>query len=170
MAYCDGAMVEVRTPTLEEIPAVASLAGKLVAQHEAYDSKRFLHLADPTAGYAKFLPRVLGDPKTVLLAAFHEGTVVGYAYGTLEGRDYFALLDACGRLHDIYVEASARGLGVGEALLRATKAELLRRGAPRVVLLTATQNAGAQRLFAKTGFRTTMLEMTAELEPGSPES
>jgi len=157
-------MVVVRAPTLEEIPAVARLAGLLVAQHEAYDPQRFLHLDDPAAGYARFLPRVLGDTKAVLLAALVEGEVVGYAYGALEGRDYFALLDACGKLHDIYVDERARGRGVGEALLRAFKAELVARGAPRVVLLTATQNTGAHRLFAKMGFRSTMLEMTAELE------
>ena len=162
-------MVVVRPPTLDEIPAVARLAGMLVAQHEAFDEERFLHLDDPAAGYARVLPRVLGDPKTVLLAAFVDGELMGYAYGTLDGRDYFALLDACGKLHDIYVDDRARGRGVGEALVRAMQAEMTRRGAPRVVLLTATQNENAQRLFAKLGFRTTMLEMTAELPKPTPE-
>jgi ribosomal protein S18 acetylase RimI-like enzyme len=37
------------------------------------------------------------------------------------------------------------------------------RGAPRVVLSTAEQNGEAQRLFARGGFRRTMVEMTAEL-------
>ena len=160
-----GPMVTVRPPTLDEIPAVAALAGALVRQHEGYDARRFLHLDDPAAGYARYLPKALLDPKTVLLAALVDGELVGYAYGELVGRDYFALLDACGKLHDIYVDARARGKGVGEALVRAMQDELRRRGAPRMVLLTATQNEGAQRLFAKLGFRTTMLEMTAELEP-----
>lgn len=159
-------MIEVRPPTLDEIPAVARLAGELVHQHERFDEQRFLHLDDPAAGYARFLPRVLGSPNTVLLAAVEGDRVLGYAYGTLEKRDYFALLDACGKLHDIYVDESARGKGVGEALLVAMKAELTKRGAPRVVLLTATANTTAQKLFAKHGFRTTMLEMTAELSPG----
>jgi RimJ/RimL family protein N-acetyltransferase len=35
-------------------------------------------------------------------------------------------------------------------------------GAPRVVLLTAWQNDGAQALFEKAGFRRTMVEMTRE--------
>jgi len=37
------------------------------------------------------------------------------------------------------------------------------RGAPRVLLLSATPNAGAQELFARLGFRRTMVEMTKEL-------
>jgi RimJ/RimL family protein N-acetyltransferase len=34
---------------------------------------------------------------------------------------------------------------------------------PRVMLWTASQNATAQRLFARAGFRPTMIEMTREL-------
>ncbi len=157
-------MIDVRAPTLEELPAVAARAAKLVRLHERFDPQRFVHLDDPEAGYARFLPRVLGDAKTVLLVAVSAGRVVGYAYATLEGLDYFALLGPCGKLHDLYVDDDARGLGAGEALVREVKAELRRRGAPRVVLLTATQNAPAQRLFARAGFRTTMLELTAEIE------
>ena len=36
-------------------------------------------------------------------------------------------------------------------------------GAPRVVLWSAEQNATAQRLFTRLGFRRTMVEMTKEL-------
>jgi hypothetical protein len=36
-------------------------------------------------------------------------------------------------------------------------------GAPRVMLWTAEQNDSAQRLFARLGFRRTMIEMTREL-------
>ena len=46
----------------------------------------------------------------------------------------------------------------------ATLAELKGRGAPRVVLSTAEQNGSAQRLFARAGFRRTMIEMTRELD------
>jgi RimJ/RimL family protein N-acetyltransferase len=36
-------------------------------------------------------------------------------------------------------------------------------GAPRVVLMSAAPNVAAQRLFARLGFRPTMVEMTREL-------
>jgi ribosomal protein S18 acetylase RimI-like enzyme len=49
-------------------------------------------------------------------------------------------------------------------LLDATLAALEARGAPRVVLSTAERNATAQRLFARAGFRRTMIEMTRELD------
>jgi ribosomal protein S18 acetylase RimI-like enzyme len=40
---------------------------------------------------------------------------------------------------------------------------LRERGAPRVMLWTAQQNDGAQRLFDRLGFRRTMVEMTREI-------
>ena len=63
----------------------------------------------------------------------------------------------------MFVDDAARGRGIGEALVREGMRRLKDKGAPRVVLLTAVQNQAAQRLFARAGFRTTMLEMTAEL-------
>jgi ribosomal protein S18 acetylase RimI-like enzyme len=52
---------------------------------------------------------------------------------------------------------------VGLALAEAVIARLRALGAPRVVLHTAVQNAAAQRLFERLGFRRTMVEMTREL-------
>jgi ribosomal protein S18 acetylase RimI-like enzyme len=67
-------------------------------------------------------------------------------------------------LYDIVVDPVHRGHGVGWLLLDATLAALKARGAPRVVLSTADQNEAAQRLFARAGFRRTMVEMTRELD------
>jgi ribosomal protein S18 acetylase RimI-like enzyme len=49
-------------------------------------------------------------------------------------------------------------------LVDATLEALKKKGAPRVVLSTAEQNAAAQRLFDRAGFRRTMIEMTRELK------
>jgi ribosomal protein S18 acetylase RimI-like enzyme len=154
----------------EDLEAVAVLAGKLVRQHMAFDPARFLQLPNPEAGYARYFASELASDQVVLRVGelVAEGgapaKLVGYAYARKEPRSYNELLDACGKLHDIWVEPEARGAGLGEALVREVFAELRARGAPRVVLLTAVQNASAQRLFTKLGFRTTMLEMTRELE------
>ncbi len=51
-----------------------------------------------------------------------------------------------------------------EKLVNEAVRRLTAKGAPRVLLLTAVQNEAAQKLFAKLGFRTTMLEMTREAD------
>jgi ribosomal protein S18 acetylase RimI-like enzyme len=99
----------------------------------------------------------------MLLVAEDAEGVCGYVYARLEPRSYNDLLDAWAWLHDILVDERARRRGIGEALVRETFAHAKAKDATRVVLLTAVQNTGAQRLFARCGFRCTMLEMTAEL-------
>lgn len=149
-----------------DLPAVGRLAGKLVRMHHDLDPRRFIHLASPESGYARYLGGELANDRVVLLVAERTPEdVVGYAYGRMEPRSYDDLLEACGKLHDIYVEDSARGHGLGEALLNEMIRRLTDKGAPRVLLLTAVQNEAAQRLFQKLGFRTTMLEMTREKGP-----
>jgi ribosomal protein S18 acetylase RimI-like enzyme len=156
----------VRKMTAADLSDVGKLAGKLVRMHHDLDPRRFLELANPEAGYARFLGSELKSKNVVLLVAERTDgkAVVGYTYARLEGRNYNDLLEACGKLHDVYVDESARGQGIGEALVTETMRQLTEKGAPRVVLLTATQNEAAQRLFKKLGFRTTMLEMTREAD------
>ena len=95
--------------------------------------------------------------------------MAGYSYSGIEGRDYMSLRGPAGVLHDIVVDPAHRGRGVGRILLDATLAALKARGAPQVVLSTATGNESAQRLFDRAGFRRTMIEMTLEMD-GSASS
>ena len=133
-------------------------------QHYDFDAQRFLLVDDPEAGYEWWFGEELANDKALLLCAELDGKLVGYAYARLEPRDWNALLDAHGALHDIYVDESARRRGVARQLLERVTAELRARGAPRVVLHTAVKNRAAQKLFELMGFRETMLEMTCELK------
>lgn len=156
--------IEIRKATRRDLPRIAKLAGGLVRQHHAFDAQRFLFIDDPEAGYEWWFGKELTNAKALILCAKLDGQLVGYAYARLEPRDWNALLDAHGALHDIYVAESARRRGVAKRLLERVAAELKARGAPRVVLHTAVKNRGAQKLFASVGFRKTMLEMTCELK------
>ena len=153
-------MITVRRAEKEDLHAVGKLALGLVQLHESFDPDRFLHLPNADKGYERFLTKEIENAEACVMVACDEDGVVGYTYSTLEPRDYNALLDACAKLHDIFVAERARGRGAGELLLATTLRELEKLGAPRVVLLAAVQNAAAQRLFAKHGFRPTMVEMT----------
>ncbi len=153
----------VRSMTEADLPAVGLLAGQLLRMHHAWDELRFLNPVDPERGYARWFKSQLQVDETILLAAEDDAGVVGYVYARMEPRSYNELLDPCVKLHDIIVDERARGRGIGEALVRETFRRGAEKGAPRVVLLTAAKNEAGQRLFARLGFRTTMLELTAEL-------
>ncbi len=158
----------VRSATREDLSAIAPLAARLVREHHGYDAQRFLLIEPVEEGYRWFLNREIDNPDVVLLVATEgaTGDVIGYAYGGLVERDWQALREACGALHDVYVDERARRRGVAEALVREMIARLKSRGAPRVVLSSAWPNKRAQSLFARIGFRPTMVEMTIETDAG----
>jgi len=152
--------VNVRRAEEKDLKDVAALAGDLVRMHHATDGDRFLLPPDVEKGYAWWFGRQLGNPKAVILVAEEAGAIVGYAYGSLEDRDWNMLLDEHGALHDVFVAPGARRGGAGKALVLGMVEALEALGAPRVVLSTMVGNEQAQRLFRSCGFRATMLEMT----------
>jgi ribosomal protein S18 acetylase RimI-like enzyme len=160
--------IVVRPAAPADLAALGRLGAHLVRLHHELDAARFIAAPPRTEElYASFLARELERPDVVVLVAERDGAVLGYTYAAVEGPDYMALRGPAGVLHDIVVDPARRGHGVGRLLLDATLAALAARGAPRVVLMTATRNAAAQRLFDRAGFRRTMVEMTRELDGGA---
>jgi ribosomal protein S18 acetylase RimI-like enzyme len=154
----------IRRAEAHDLPALGRLGALLMRTHYDFDPQRFMDPGtDPAAGYAWFLGKQLNDDDAVVLVAEQDGTVIGYVYAALEPVSWKELRDACGFIHDILVEEQRRRSGTATALMEAAIEWLRERGAPRVILGTAERNEGAQRLFAKLGFRRTMVEMTREL-------
>jgi ribosomal protein S18 acetylase RimI-like enzyme len=152
--------ISVRRATSADLGAAAELAGRLVRQHHEVDPGRFFLPEGVEQGYVAWFRQELARREAVILVAVAEAGVVGYAYGTIEGRDWNLLLDRHGAIHDIFVADGARRSGTGLLLMQAIIAELEGLGAPRIVLSTMVGNEKAQRLFERAGFRRTMLEMT----------
>ena len=163
MRPSDSPAVTVRPAAPADLPAIGRLGALLVRTHHDFDPERFIAATPRTErGYASFLGTQLDVPDVVILVAVRDGEVLGYAYAGIEGFDYMSLRGPAGVLHDIVVDPAHRGRGIGRMLLDATLAALAARGAPQAVLSTAERNEAAQRLFARAGFRRTMIEMTRE--------
>jgi ribosomal protein S18 acetylase RimI-like enzyme len=162
--------LHIRPARTDDLPAIGRLGAALVRHHHSLDPRRFFLAEDLEEGYESFLGGELGRKRSVLIVAEARdeqgaGQVVGYAWGRLDGRDWDNLLDTAGKLHDVYVDPSARALGAGRALCEEMIQRLSALGAPRIVLSTAWGNASAQRLFESLGFRRTMIEMMRERGP-----
>jgi ribosomal protein S18 acetylase RimI-like enzyme len=155
----------VRPAHHADLPRLGRLGARLVEEHNEFDSRRFLAVKKRTpADYAGFLGEQLADANVAVFVADDAGDVVGYAYAAVEGYDYMALRGPAGVLHDILVDPAYRRRGIGTQLLDAALEFFQARAVPRVVLQTAERNDEAQRLFAKRGFRRTMIEMTREMD------
>lgn len=157
-------MTVIRAATAADLPAIGRLGAMLVRAHHEFDPQRFIPAsAETEERYGWFIGTQLDEPDAIVLVAEQDAEVVGYTYAGLEGTDYMALRGPAGALYDIVVDPAHRSQGLGRMLLDATLTALEKRGAPRVVLSTAERNEAAQRLFARAGFRRTMIEMTREL-------
>ena len=162
-----GATVTIRQAVPADLPGIGRLGALLVKTHHDFDPARFMAPTPATPeGYANYLGTQLTEKRVIVLVAVREGAVVGYVYAGLEGMDYMALRGPAGAIYDVVVDPAARRQGVGKLLLDAAVERLKEMGAPQVVLSTAAKNEEAQRLFAKEGFRATMIEMTKGLGGG----
>src|SRR5919199_2320257 len=169
MQPSDTPAATIRPAAPADLPALGRLGALLVRMHHDLDPERFIAAPPRTEdAYASFLGAQLEEPNVVVLVAERDGEVLGYTYAGVEGHDYMSLRGPAGVLYDIVVDPAHRGRGVGRMLLEVTLAALKSRGAPRVVLSTAEGNESAQRLFARAGFRRTMVEMTRELDGDAP--
>jgi ribosomal protein S18 acetylase RimI-like enzyme len=154
----------IRRATAADLPAVGRLGAMLLRAHHAFDPDRFMPAGpDAEEGYAAFLGTQLDAADALVLVAEYGGAVIGYLYAGIEPRSWKELRERAGFIHDVLVAEGNRRAGIAEALLDAAIAWLRERRMPRVVLWTATLNDPAQRLFLRKGFRSTMVEMTLEL-------
>ena len=154
----------IRLAAPADLPALGRLGALLMRTHYEFDPQRFMDPGtDPADGYAWFLGTQLKDVDVVIFVAEQDGDVIGYVYAALEPVSWKELRDACGFIHDVFVDETHRGGGTATALMDAAMQWLREHGAPRVVLGTAEKNDRAQRLFTRLGFRRTMIEMTREL-------
>jgi GNAT superfamily N-acetyltransferase len=95
---------------------------------------------------------LLGDPEREglqLIAREADGSAVGFA--TIFWS--WSTTSACriGIMHDLYVSPDARGLRIGERLIRACVERCAERGALRLEWQTATDNLRAQAVYDRVG-------------------
>ena len=154
----------IRPATPADAKAMGRLGALLVRVHHDFDPDRFIAATPQTEqGYGAFLGRKLDEANIVILVTERDGEVIAYAFAGVEGTDFMSLRGPAGVLYDIVVDPGHREQGVGRALVDAMLEALQAKGASQVVLSTAQRNESAQRLFARAGFRRTMIEMTREL-------
>ncbi len=158
-------VVSIRRATESDLPTLGRLGAHLMRVHHAFDRARFMAPgSSPERGYAWFLGTQIAEPDAaVFVAETADGIVAGYVYAALEPQSWKELREAAGYIHDVVVDEPVRGQGIAGRLMTVAIDWLRDRGAPRVLLGTATQNTAAQHVFEKLGFRRTMIEMTLEL-------
>lgn len=154
--------VTIRRAEPGDAQAIASLAVKLVSQHREYNPKRFSQVAAEEQ-MAKFYGSQTTAGDAAVLVAEFEGKIIGFAYVEFEEKDYAALLESAAWLHDIYVEEAVRGQNAGRLLIETAAGVAKEFGAKKLMLMAASENERARRIFERGGFKETMVEMMLDL-------
>ncbi|MBI5924732.1 MAG: GNAT family N-acetyltransferase [Aquabacterium sp.] len=116
-----------------------------------------------TAAQCKGLAAIINNPDMGIILVAREGKAIQAMVSLL-----FTISTAIGErvalLEDMIVAPTARGSGVGSALLNHAIDVARRSGAKRVTLLTDRENTAAQRFYARHGFTlSTMVPMRRTL-------
>src|SRR5439155_21321315 len=81
-------LMMIRPAGADDLPAVSRLAAELVRMHHRLDPPRFMLVEPIEEGYQWFFSRELARRKARILVAEEDGRILGYAYATLEARDW----------------------------------------------------------------------------------
>lgn len=147
------------TPAIER--ATAHEVDELVPLFNAYLD--FYRCPAEPARVRAFLAERLAQRQSVVFLARLDGRSVGFVQ-LYPGFSSLALAPAW-TLNDLFVEPAARGQGIAEALMTAARDLARDTGAAELVLQTARDNATAQRLYARLGYRRDDDFLTYALDP-----
>jgi ribosomal protein S18 acetylase RimI-like enzyme len=121
----------------------------------------------PRSGLAVEMERTyqaaLADPDALLLVAEQEGRAVGMAAGHLHQPSAFSTEMAV-ELSSVYVRPSHRRQGVARRLTTEVARFARSRGVDRITLKTFAQNEEAVEAWARMGFESRALQMTATID------
>ena len=111
------------------------------------------HLGVPSptdAEIREFLPQCLADPLIEFACAYRDGEPAGYAHTRYHTSLWSSGVAA--HLEDLFVRESARGSGLGRALIDFAIDRARARGARFLSLQTNENNAGGRRFYQRIGF------------------
>jgi GNAT superfamily N-acetyltransferase len=135
--------VEIRRATINDAPAIATILRELgwvaLVNEETAEStqKRVEH----------HLWLCLADASHSVYVAEKEAEVIGYA--AAHWLPYLILAGPEGYVSELFLRDTARGQGIGTALLETVRAEAEERGCARLMLLNIRNRESYQRRFYK---------------------
>jgi ribosomal protein S18 acetylase RimI-like enzyme len=162
--------MDIRPATVSDVPAALPMVARTCAFHEKLDPAKYGFRPNPAERYRHWLAERATDPRSVFLVADAARTgeaarPVAFLVATVEREISIYRLPEFGFIHDLWVEEAYRNEGIARQLVALTVEKFREIGVAQVRLDTAAANEPARALFARSGFRTSVVEMLIELGP-----
>jgi ribosomal protein S18 acetylase RimI-like enzyme len=156
--------ITIRKATIKDHQCVTKYAIELVRQHQDFNPLRFVKFENHEQQLFDFFAKEIVNPEAVVLVVEADDEIVGYSFIRLEESNFIDIAPASAWLHDIYIDESVRGLGVGKLLLNTSVDVAKQLGSQVLILHVAAQNEFAKKLYEAHGFNVTTYEMMMNLE------
>jgi ribosomal protein S18 acetylase RimI-like enzyme len=160
-------MEAVRAATPEDLPAIVGLVEALRAELTPMRGGRIWAVRESRPGPpAGVYGALLTDPATCVVVGTLDDVVVGFGVVAVE-----TLTDGrrLGVVSELFVDAEARAVGVGEAMLEAMVAFCIREGCVGVDAFALPGHRAAKNFFEESGFTARAIVMHHAFDSG-PES
>jgi ribosomal protein S18 acetylase RimI-like enzyme len=163
--------MDIRPATITDVPAVLPMVAKICAFHEKLDPAKFGFRPNPAERYRNWLAERATDTRSVFLVADAAPTgeaphPVAFLVATVEREISIYRLPEFGFIHDLWVEEDYRNEGTARQLVALALEKFRNIGVTQVRLDTAAGNEPARALFARSGFRPSVVEMLIEIPNG----
>ena len=159
----------IRPATPADVPAVLPMVARTCALHEQWDPAKYGFLDNPAEMYRRWLIARATDPRAVFLVAERSAMLQdvpflgAFLIGTVEREIPIYRLEEYGFVHDLWVEPAYRNEGIGRQIVMLAIERFREIGVAQIRLDTAAPNDMARGLFAKCGFRPSVIEMLLEI-------
>ena len=147
-------MVNVRKANEKDIEDIFELYWLSSKEHEAYHPfDKLRKKEDCKTVTVRRLKKELKDDRHVMLVAVNKGKAIGFASGSVGGRDEPDVFekDICGFIDEIVVATEFRYKGLGTILLTGLQNRLFRMGAEYIGLAVASMNP-AMEFYSDNGY------------------
>lgn len=155
----------IRPATIDDVPQVLPMVGKLARLHESWDPQRYPYLADIEQRYDRWLRARAADARSVFLVAeLPGGRIIGFAVATIDSNIPIYRVTEYAFLHDLWIEDDYRNEGTARQMTMLLIERFKQMNVKQIRLETAFANEAARALFESCGFRTSSIEMLLDLQ------
>ena len=159
-------MEAVRAATPDDLPPIAALVQALRAELAPMRGGGIWSVREARSGApAEVYRGLLDDPAACVVVGTIDDVVVGFGVVTVE-----ALSDGrrLGVVSELFVDAEARAVGVGEAMLEALVGFCTKEGCAGVDAFALPGHRAAKNFFEESGFTARAIVMHHSLESAEP--
>ena len=158
-------MEAVRAATPEDLPAIVGLVEALRAELTPMRGGRIWAVREARSGPpAEAYGALLTDPATCVIVGTLDDVVVGFGVASVESLTDGSRL---GVVSELFVDAEARAVGVGEAMLEALVAFCTREGCVGVDAFALPGHRAAKNFFEESGFTARAIVMHHAFDSGT---